>query len=107
MYVSDITKQKEEKLNLSIAMQHAGMLYWEYDIPNAVIYANPATQRWFGLPEKSENYPEDYLKLGFVLEEYIPTYKDAIKKIQEGVDYTEFDALICAVHQDYEWMRIR
>lgn len=63
------------------------MVYWEYDIPGSTAYVNDAATEWFGVPTVLANYPESYLKLGFVAEEYIPIYMNAIEQIQSGTDY--------------------
>lgn len=110
----DITKQKTEELrirevekNLAIAMDHGEMLYWEYDIKASSVSVNNTTQEWFKVPSVIKDYPESYLKLGFVAEESIPVYRDAVEKIKQGMLYVEFVARIKTIQRDFEWMRIR
>lgn len=95
------------KGNLVIAMQHAKMLYWEYDPLNSIAYCSPMVQEWFGTPEVILNYPAAYLEYGFVAEEDVPAYRDACRQIQSGVEYTEFDARVRTLQQGRQWMRIR
>ncbi|MDD3794541.1 MAG: ATP-binding protein [Lachnospiraceae bacterium] len=97
----------EVKRNLFIAMRHAGMLYWEYDILTGMVYVNEMSQEWFGLPEKFGDYPESYLKMGFVAEDSIPLYREAVRRIQNGSEYEVFDACVRTLQQRYEWMRVR
>ncbi|MDD3615061.1 MAG: response regulator [Lachnospiraceae bacterium] len=114
VYVNDITEQKmEEKRvaevqnNLFIAMGHAHMIYWEYDIDTSTVYVNQAAQQFFGIGEVLTDYPESFLKLGFVEDSYVDLYREKVEEIKHGRDYLSFDARIKSLIKDYEWMKIR
>ncbi|MDD3204128.1 MAG: hypothetical protein PHS74_00100 [Lachnospiraceae bacterium] len=62
VYLRDTTDTHSARNNLAIAMEHAKMLYWEYDMAHATASANAAVREWFGMPEKISDYPESYLK---------------------------------------------
>ncbi|MDD3223035.1 MAG: response regulator [Lachnospiraceae bacterium] len=93
--------------DIEIAMNHAQMLYWVYDIQASTAHGSKMVQEWFGTPQLIENYPDEYLKYDFVAKENIEDYREACHRIQAGETYVEFDARIRTLQQGYVWMRIR
>lgn len=114
VYINDITKQKEEeqsvaeaRRNLTIAMNHANMLYWEYDYKNSRAIADSNIENVFDLPSVLEDYPESYLKKGYVSEEDVFVFRENINAMREGAEYREFAAKVHTKYSDYNWMKFR
>ncbi|NCC43904.1 MAG: response regulator [Clostridia bacterium] len=114
VYLNDITDQRREeqrtleaKKNLSIAMEHAKMLYWEYEFETSRAYVNEITQRSFGIPAVMEDYPECFLKMNFISDEYRQTYRENVYRMKSGEEYIEFTVKVKTLQQDQVWMKLR
>lgn len=110
----DITKQKLEEAisdntrkNLNIALAHAKMYYWEYDFRTGEAAVNDALAENFQIPHILKNYPDSFLAMNFVSEEYAKEYLDNVTAMVHGAAYREFVAKIRTATEDYQWMKLR
>lgn len=98
----------EREENLDVAISHAGIHYWNYDMASKTIYMNRQTSEDFLLDAKLTNYPESWIKLGLVHPEDVETFREGIAKVDRGIQYVQFFVRIRDVkHYRYEWKNIK
>lgn len=108
-----LQKQMEERLmesrqNLSVAIRHAGIHYWTYDLMTNRVYMDKHTSQDFQLAATFENYPEDWFNKGMVYPEDIPNYMEEINKIRNGAPHANFMARIYNLSlKHYEWRNFK
>ncbi|MDD3336206.1 MAG: PAS domain-containing protein [Eubacteriales bacterium] len=111
----DISKQKRDELrriasekNLSVAVSHMSVFYWEIiDFNKGIIRFPQQLQDTFHVKEYYKNYPEYYLTHGAVAPEDHETYRMGVERIYQGQTYSQFDARITTLDRGFVWMRMR
>ncbi|MDD3219141.1 MAG: ATP-binding protein [Lachnospiraceae bacterium] len=114
VYLNNITEQRREeqhaldaRQNLSIAMQHAKMIYWEYEFGESRAYPNETARKFFGVPLVVENYPDSFLDMNFVYEADVPAYRENVNRMKAGEEYIEFTIKTRTLQQEEVWTKLR
>lgn len=112
-FVVDISRQKEEELNLrakqdkiNIALDNTDMLIWDYDIAEKKLECQRNTARYFGTENVSYNVPQSTVDAGYVHEESVEEYLNLYQKMIEGKDYAQADIHFLDEMGNDVWMRI-
>ena len=111
----DISRQKQDELrriesekNLSVAVNHMSIYYWEIvDFEQGVLRFPQSLQDAFGVGESYKNYPEYFITRGSVAPEDCETYRMGVQRIYQGQAYSQFDARIITADRGFVWMRMR
>lgn len=81
-----VAEEKEllQQKALEIAVRNAGIIYFEYDIKNKLVNMSEKTAKMFSLDPKITDFPNSWLKKGFVYKDDINTYVNAFKNLDQG-----------------------
>lgn len=93
---------------LTVAVEHSGLQYWEYDIVNSRAILSSKSRRDFRIGEIVENFPESWLNTGFIHPEDVEIYRNMMLKIKSGLPYAEWETRTLDLKtRAYRWMKIR
>lgn len=116
-YVSytDITPRRnaEEELEksrrrLTAAVEHSGLEYWEYDLLHDRAYMFDKSRSQYKLSEVLEDFPETWLRAGYIYPEDVEEYRRITHAIKDGQPYAEWDSRILDLESgNYRWKKIR
>ncbi|MEG1882579.1 MAG: PAS domain-containing protein [Clostridia bacterium] len=87
----DITKQKELQTEieesrqiLTMAINHAHVQYWEFDMHSDVAYISNFSQGMFNIPDVMKNFPDCFLARGFVHPDHMEDYRRMHQELKDG-----------------------
>lgn len=110
--VTDRVKIEEEqflqKQKLEITIEYSNLMYFEYDIKNHIAYGNKKIVDTFNVSGVINNFPEEWLKAGYVHKNDEIIYRNAFKNIDNGSSYEEFQVrLYNPPEKKWKWLRFR
>lgn len=116
-YVSyiDISDQKKAELELeqsrqrmAAAVENSGLEYWECDLQRNQAYIYEKGRKDYKLDKIIEDFPETWLKTGYVHPKDVEQYRRMFQKIKDGQPHAEWKARVRnAISGDYKWKRLR
>lgn len=110
-YLSDITARKEAEWELKLggerltaALQHAGVQFWVYDILNGRAYMSEFSQQSYRLPAAMDNFPQQFLDLGYVHPDDVQKYLDLHKRLEQGAKSAMLEFRVNKPGEGYCWL---
>lgn len=101
-------KQYLQQQALEQAIDHSNLMFWEYDCSSHTAYSGQKVQSLFGLGKIVDNFPETWLRMGYIHEEDQKTYRKAFADIDNGSLQEEFSARAKIPGSDrWIWMNFR
>lgn len=85
-------KMRRRERALDTAAQAAGLWCWQYSPEKKQACFGPRARMDFALPEVLENYPQAWLEMGYIAEEYVEVYRNAVEQIDRGAAQVSFEA---------------
>jgi hypothetical protein len=99
--IIDVTKEhnataklEEEHKKLQIAISHAGLTYWEYDLINDVCIGGSDNVTDL-LTQRKAEYHSFLNQSGIIPPEYLDFYKEKHLELLSGKTYVEYDIPLC------------
>ncbi|MEG2008652.1 MAG: ATP-binding protein [Oscillospiraceae bacterium] len=110
----DISAQKKAQFELrqtqkklTAAIDHAGLAYWEYDIPNNRAYLNAISTSEYTLDEVIENYPASLYESGAIHKDSIALYDSLVRAVRNGEVNAGADIKTIDAKGNLVWKRVR
>ncbi len=100
-------QQKETEAKLFTAMEHANLMYWEYDIATDLCINGFKSIRDLGMPEYMPNYPECAIESGFIHPDSATAFRLLHQKLKAGIPSVELDIKVCAAGGQVEWKKVK
>lgn len=75
---------QESKSSLQTAMEHAGLIYWEYDPKRRLAVLGDRAREELGVQGMIENYPDSWLRMDRIEREDLPLLRETFQKINGG-----------------------
>ncbi|MEG0019737.1 MAG: PAS domain-containing protein, partial [Oscillospiraceae bacterium] len=114
IYISDISKDKaarielaKTKQKLTAAINHTGLVYWEYDILSNKAFFNTVSVEEYNLSEMLEDYPASLYAAGAIHPDSIECYNSLIQRVKEGAATVKADIKTINSNGDLVWKRVR
>lgn len=83
-----------QRQTMETAIEHSGMLYWEYLIGENTVCTGKKVQDIFGAEYVMHNFPKSWIDAGFIYSDDIENYIEAFKNIDSGSMSEEFEARV-------------
>ena len=100
-------KQQEAQDKLMAVMEHANIMFWEYDVNTDVCSNGFKSVRDLGMPEIMENYPECIIESGFVHPDSADEFRAVHRQLKEGAPYLEIAMKIVEEEGKVAWKRVK
>lgn len=98
---------EETQTITDMACSFADMWVFNCDLEKHICYPNRRLQQEFGFPEHVTNFPEAVFEYQLILPEYVPIYRDAFCKLQNGADIVDFDIQTKLIDNNVHWVRFK
>lgn len=109
----DITDQKKAELELAriqeklvLAIDHAGLGYWDYDIKNKAAYLNTLLTDQYTVSRVLAPYPQAAIDSGAIVPSSYDEYLRLVDAIDRGEPLAIGDVQTIDIHGNYIWKRI-
>ncbi len=100
-------KQKRTEEKLMAAMEHATVMYWEYEMDKDLCINGFKSIHDLGMPELMPNYPECLIESGFIHPDSAQEYRLAHQKLKAGVPAVELNIKVSGAKGDVEWKKVK
>ncbi|MEG1641483.1 MAG: ATP-binding protein [Synergistaceae bacterium] len=98
-------KNKILRQEAQIAIDHAGLKFWEYDIKSKTVEVYQTTPD-DPVPVQLHNFPEDFYTDGYLYSEDVELYKKMIEKLHKGETRAETSVRV-KTHTGYVWKKVK
>ena len=100
-------KEHEAQNKLFTVMEHANIMFWEYDMHTDVCTNGFKSIRDLGMPERMENYPECVIESGFVHPDSAEEFRRVHNELKKGVPFIEFSMKTVDSEGKVAWKKVK
>ncbi|NCB33134.1 MAG: PAS domain S-box protein, partial [Erysipelotrichia bacterium] len=111
--IVDITDRKKAELEIArlqekmvLAIDHAGLGYWDYDIKNKTAYLNQILTDQYNIPQVLDPYPQEAFDSGTIVKDSYAEYQRLVDAVDRGEPFVIGDIQTINTNGEYKWKRI-
>ena len=98
--------QQGEEL-IQTACEFADLWVWVYNLETDRVHYFKKTQDDFGVLEYMEDFPNSWLSMGYISQDYAEIYRGKVQELKAGQNRVEFECQIRHKSGNLHWSRVR